>query len=134
MRVGLDLRRASPRLRRWVTIEAATRCKAARPLRAIDLHLRAGPAGAKAREALGPATVRVWAVEVERLEDALGHVPAEGVAPAQVDLVADADPADMLRAATGIAAWLRFEGDALVASLPPAPGPGGTPVALGRAA
>ena len=37
----------------------------------------------------------------------------------------------MLRAATGIAAWLRFEGDALVASAPPLPPkPGGSPVAL----
>lgn len=131
IRVGLDLRRASPRLRRWVTLEASTRCKAPRPLRAVDLPLRQGPSGAAALRALGPATLRVHYVEVDQLEDALGHAPVEGVAPAQVELVAEAPAEDMLRAATGIAAWLRFEGDALVASAPPLPPkPGGTPVAL----
>ena len=71
IRVGLDLRKASPRLRRWVTIEASTRCKAPRPLRAVDLHLRQGPSGAAALRALGPATLRVHYVEVDQLEDAL---------------------------------------------------------------
>lgn len=137
MRVGLDLRLASPRLRRWVTQEAAVRCRAPQPLRAVDLHLRRRPEDAAVLAVQGPATVRVWAVEVDAPEHALRHVPAEGVAPAQVSLVdADALPVpDMLALATSVRWWLRFEGDALQAVGPRGPTkPGGSPIAFGMAA
>ena len=133
MRVGLDLRLATPRLRRWVTSEAAQRCRAARPMRAVDLHLRRRPEDALVLAAQGPATVRIWTIEVDALEDALLHVPREGIAPVQCALVdADALPVpDMLALATGVRWWLRFEGDALQAAPPPAPTrPGGTPAAV----
>lgn len=109
------------------------RCRAPQPLRAVDLHLRRRPEDAAVLAAQGPATVRVWAVEVDAPEDALRHVPTEGVAPAQVSLVdADALPApDMVALATGVRWWLRFEGDALQAAPPPGPPkPGGSPVAV----
>ena len=52
----------------------------------------------------------MWrAIEVDALGDALGHVPC-GVARAQVELVPEAPVRDMPALATGIRAWLRFEG------------------------
>lgn len=120
-------------MRRWVTVEAALRCKAARPLHRIALRVREGDSASARldRAAYGPATIDVWAIEVDALEDALGHVPCEGIARAQVELVPEAPACDMLALATGIRAWLRFEGDALQAAPPPAPTrPGGTPAAI----
>lgn len=130
MIVGLDLRLASPELRRAVTLDAARECPRTAPiLRSIRLQLRRGPSTPPALRAL-PLDLPAWYLELGDLplSAAEGHRP-EGVAPAQVAPIV-APPEDMLRAATGWGLWLRYSGGILrPARLPPPPG-GGTPRAI----
>lgn len=135
MIVGLDLRLASPALRRAVTVDAARECPATAPiLRSVVLRLRRGPSTPEALRG-HPLDLKVWGLDLGAdlpLTVALDHRP-EGVAPSQLGMGAAA-PEDMLRLATGWVLWVRCEGDVLRPRRRPPTRPGGSPVALRRAA
>lgn len=131
MIVGLDLRLASPALRRRVTIAASRWCPATAPLLRRTQILTRSP--------LGAGAIDLWGLDLADHEsyavppkETLGHRP-EGVAPVQLEL-AWAIPEDMYRQATGWTWWVRYTGDVLVPSYRPPQPPSGSPIALVRAA
>lgn len=142
LRIGLDINRAGPRLRRYVTHDAPRIMPGAQPVQVAVISIRATRNHPEVvRRKLGEARLPLYFLELAHdghaqptleLPELRRNIPTDLVAPTQYELVDRGE--DFIYAhAAGIRWWLVFSGEAFAPwepKGPTTPGTPGTPIIL----